>query len=64
MVAMSTVQVIDPEGKPLNRCHPARARELLKKQRAEVVSRTPYTIRLISTADPASRAAPDPQENP
>ena len=43
-----TVQVQCPAGKPLNPCHPARARELLRKNRAVRVSRYPFTIRLLS----------------
>jgi hypothetical protein len=49
------VQVQDPDGKPLNPCHPARARELLRKNRAVRVSRYPFTIRLLSQDQADSR---------
>lgn len=42
-----TVLVQAADGKLLNPCHPARARELLRKKRAVRVSRHPYTIRLL-----------------
>lgn len=42
-----TVRVQAADGKPINPCHPARARELLRKKRAVRVSRHPYTIRLL-----------------
>ncbi len=42
-----TVLVQAADGKPINPCHPARARELLRKKRAVRVSRHPYTIRLL-----------------
>ncbi|WP_347988645.1 RRXRR domain-containing protein [Methylomonas sp. AM2-LC] len=44
--ANKTVCVQLPKGKPLNPCHPARARELIKKKRAVRICRHPYTIRL------------------
>jgi hypothetical protein len=47
---MSRVFVFGPEGEPLNPCHPARARELLRKRRAQVVSARPYAIRLVVSA--------------
>jgi acyl-coenzyme A synthetase/AMP-(fatty) acid ligase len=50
---MSTVLVIGLQGEPLNPCHPARARQLVRRQRAEVVSTRPYAIRLVSRASPA-----------
>jgi 5-methylcytosine-specific restriction endonuclease McrA len=40
------VFVLDRRGNALMPCHPARARELLKKGRAVVVRRSPFTIRL------------------
>lgn len=40
------VFVLDRRGNPLMPCHPGRARELLKKGRAVVVRRSPFTIRL------------------
>ena len=54
---MSTVLVFGTQGEPLNPCHPARARQLLRKQRAEVVSMRPYTIRLVSRESPACETA-------
>lgn len=45
--AHRAVQVQAADGKPLNPCHPARARELLRNKRAVRVSRHPYTIRLL-----------------
>jgi len=41
---MQRVFVLDLEKKPLMPCHPARARELLKKSRAAVYKRYPFTI--------------------
>ncbi|MEN8216641.1 MAG: RNA-guided endonuclease IscB [Pseudomonadota bacterium] len=41
---MQRVFVLDSEKKPLMPCHPARARELLKKGRAAVYKRYPFTI--------------------
>lgn len=38
------VFVLDKNLKPLDPCHPARARELLKKGRAAVYKRYPFTI--------------------
>ncbi|WP_438941499.1 RNA-guided endonuclease IscB [Moorena bouillonii] len=38
------VFVLDQDKKPLDPCHPARARELLKKGRAKVFKRYPFTI--------------------
>lgn len=43
-----TVIVEASDGQLLNSCHPARARELIRKQRAIRISRRPYTIRLIA----------------
>jgi 5-methylcytosine-specific restriction endonuclease McrA len=40
------VMVLDRRGNPLMPCHPARARELLRKGRAVVVRHTPFVIRL------------------
>jgi len=39
--------VLNKNGKPLMPCKPAKARHLLKEGRAEVVNRTPFTIRLL-----------------
>ena len=44
---MQYVFVVDGEGQPLDPCHPARARELLRTQRAIVQRRYPFTIRII-----------------
>jgi 5-methylcytosine-specific restriction endonuclease McrA len=41
---MQRVLVLDKNRKPLMPCHPARARELLKKGRAAVFRRQPFTI--------------------
>ena len=41
-----TVRVQAANGHPLNPCHPARARELLRKKCAIRVCRHPFTIRL------------------
>ncbi|MEN8218673.1 MAG: RRXRR domain-containing protein [Pseudomonadota bacterium] len=41
---MQKVFVLDLEKKPLMPCHPARAREFLKKGRAAVYKRYPFTI--------------------
>jgi acyl-coenzyme A synthetase/AMP-(fatty) acid ligase len=54
---MSSVLVIGLQGEPLNPCHPARARQLVRKQRAEVVSTRPYAIRLVSRESPAGETA-------
>lgn len=40
------VFVLDKNGKPLDPCHPARARKLLAKGRAVVVNMTPFVIRV------------------
>lgn len=40
------IYVISNEGGPLMPCCPAIARFLLKRKRAEVVSREPFTIKL------------------
>jgi 5-methylcytosine-specific restriction endonuclease McrA len=40
------VFVLSSDGQPLDPCHPARARELLKAERAVVHRRYPFTIRL------------------
>jgi|GEM_PF-706389 hypothetical protein len=43
-----TVKVEAGDGRPLNPCHPARARELIRKKRAVRISRRPYVIRLLT----------------
>jgi hypothetical protein len=58
---MSNVLVFDADGEALAPCHPARARQLLRKQRARVQSLDPYSIRLIppsENADPVAGTAP------
>ncbi len=42
----SRVFVLDKNGHPLMPCHPSRARQLLSRKCAVVVSRTPFVIRL------------------
>ncbi|AMK79335.1 MULTISPECIES: RRXRR domain-containing protein [Methylomonas] len=49
-----TVRVQDADGRLLNPCHPARARELLRQKRAIRVSRHPYTIRLLQAHQAAA----------
>jgi len=48
---MQKVFVVDRQGKPCLPCHPARARELLKKGKAVVYSVVPFTIRLNKVVD-------------
>lgn len=58
---MSNVFVFGADGKALAPCHPARARQLLRKKRACVQSLDPYSIRLIppsGNADPVAGTAP------
>lgn len=45
-IGAGRVFVLSKEGKPLMPCHPARARELLRKGRATVARQVPFTIRL------------------
>lgn len=47
MKSGNTVIVLSAEGKFLNPCHPARARELLRRARARVVKTMPFTIQLL-----------------
>jgi hypothetical protein len=51
------VRVLDPAGQPLNPCHPARARELVRRGRAIRVEGRPRTIRLLA---PGSAEASEP----
>jgi hypothetical protein len=44
---MQKVFVVDKNRNPLMPCHPARARELLKKGRATVIRRYPFTIMIL-----------------
>ncbi|MEI7870296.1 MAG: RRXRR domain-containing protein [Candidatus Methylumidiphilus sp.] len=63
---MCSIPVFGVEGETLAPCHPARARQLLKKKRAVVKSIQPYSIRLLSrSADGSSkhstlRTGPEP----
>ena len=41
------VFVLSRDGKPLDTCHPARARRLLASGRAKMACHTPFTIRLV-----------------
>ena len=45
------VYVKNKDNKPLMPCHPAKARKLLKKGKAKVIDRTPFTIQLLYQAD-------------
>ena len=45
------VYVKNKDNEPLMPCHPAKARILLKKCKAKVVNRTPFTIKLLYHAD-------------
>ena len=49
-VTAPSVAVLDRDGQPLMPCHPARARELLRKGRAVVAHLTPFVIRLKDRA--------------
>ncbi|MEK9164392.1 MAG: RRXRR domain-containing protein [Chloroflexota bacterium] len=42
---MQKVFVVSVDRKPLDPCHPARARELLRSKRAAIFRRYPFTIR-------------------
>jgi len=44
---MQRVLVVDRNREPLMPCHPARARELLRKGRARVLRRCPFTIMIV-----------------
>ena len=48
---MSRVFVISSNKKPLMPCHPARARELLRKGKAKVFKIVPFTIQLLERDD-------------
>ena len=48
---VTRVFVLSKRGEPLMPCHPARARELLRKGRAVVVRRYPFVIRLKHNPD-------------
>jgi hypothetical protein len=55
------VHVVASDGRVLNPCHPARARELIRKGRALRLSRHPYTIRLLETTPQKDEAQSMPQ---
>ena len=44
---MQYVYVLNKHGEPLMPCSPGKARILLKQQKARVVKRTPFTIKLL-----------------
>ena len=44
---MQYVYVLNKHGEPLMPCSPGKARLLLKQQKAHVVKRTPFTIKLL-----------------
>ena len=48
---MQYVLVVSKTNKPLMPCHPARARELLKKGKAVVLRRYPFTIKLTNRSE-------------
>ena len=48
---VSRVCVLDRKKRPLMPCHPARARQLLKKGRARVHKEVPFTIRIVDRED-------------
>jgi hypothetical protein len=50
------VHVVASDGRVLNSCHPARARELIRNGRAQRVSRHPYTIRLLGATTQEAEA--------
>lgn len=56
------VHVVASDGRVLNSCHPARARELIRKGRALRIGRHPYTIRLLEMAPPQAEANSTLQE--
>ena len=56
------VQVVASDGQLLNPCHPARARELIRKQRAIRIGHQPYTIRLLPPQSDDAETLPSQQE--
>ncbi|WP_232215215.1 RRXRR domain-containing protein [Methylovulum miyakonense] len=56
------VQVVASDGQLLNPCHPARARELIRKQRAICIGRQPYTIRLLPPHSDDAETVPSQQD--
>lgn len=59
---MDHVSVLNPEGQQLAPCHPARARQLLRRGRAQVVEVEPYTIQLLPKDGEAAHVAADEKE--
>jgi len=47
MAAPAYVPVLNADGRPLSPCHPARARQLLHRGKARIVSRLPFVIQLL-----------------
>jgi len=47
MASSAYVPVLNADGHPLSPCHPARARQLLHRGKARIVSRLPFVIQLI-----------------
>lgn len=54
---MSRVFVVDPQLRPLHPCTPARARLLLKQQKAAVLRRFPFTL-ILRTVSPQAPVSP------
>lgn len=52
------VLVVDKNGKSLMPCHPARARQLLKVERASVFRREPFTIQILDRTQKESELQP------
>ena len=52
---ITTVHVVADNGRILQPCHPARARELIRKQRAKCICSLTYTIQLLSLASPQAQ---------
>lgn len=48
---MQYALVVSKTNKPLMPCHPAKARELLKKGKAVVLRRYPFTIKLTNRSE-------------
>jgi len=47
MATPAYVPVLNADGRPLSPCHPARARQLLHRGKARIVSRLPFVIQLL-----------------
>ena len=45
---MIKYMVLSPQGDLISHCHPARARQLIKNGRAEIIKALPHTIRLYT----------------